>query len=288
MPLSIIKGHYRIAHSEPDGDSIHFYPQNRRAFRTLHLPARIHNGAVQLRLDAIDALETHYAPRTRGSFLQHQPLDLAHGARDQLLSLLDFTDVRLDGEMVRSSTPAQTEGYILTRFADTYGRPVSFAYAGRSEHEDLSAVHVDEQLLAASVNYQLVARGLVYPTYYSKLYPELRRSLTEAVAQARKDKAGVWSADATTNGATISNFDELDNQLVILPKLFRRLVDYLALGGGSASLSDFVEFLAARDDRLIVLSDQHVTGLDNITEVEGQTVRLTHPPEDLVFLEVTH
>jgi len=34
-----------------------------------------------------------------------------------------------------------------------------------------------------------------------------------------------------------------------------------------------------------VISDGHATGLDNITQVDGQTVRLTHPPEDLIFLE---
>jgi hypothetical protein len=40
----------------------------------------------------------------------------------------------------------------------------------------------------------------------------------------------VWADDATTSGATITSLQELDDQLVILPKLFRRLVDYLALG----------------------------------------------------------
>jgi hypothetical protein len=41
MPLTIIKGHYRIVGSEPDGDSVRFYPLDRNAFTTLHLRARV-------------------------------------------------------------------------------------------------------------------------------------------------------------------------------------------------------------------------------------------------------
>jgi hypothetical protein len=286
MPLSIVKGHYRIQGSEPDGDSVHFHPSDSEAFTRLHLGAHLSSqGGTQLRLEAIDALETHYSPRVHGGFLQHQPLGLAHAAATALLQRLGFTDVQRDGERVTSSAPEQTEGYILTRFADKYGRAVSFAYAGDSDHQDLSNVFVDEELLAQSVNFQLVADGLVYPTYYSKLFPDLRNTLTTAATQARTGKKGVWEDDATTSGATITSLDALNEQLVILPKLFRRLVDYLALGAGDISLAGFLAFLASRDDRLFVISEGHATGLDNITRVEGQTVRLLHPPEDLIFIE---
>jgi Staphylococcal nuclease homologue len=287
MPLSIIKGEYRIRHSEPDGDSVHFHPSDPDAFRTLHLAAQLHtDGGVQLRLDAIDALETHYTPRVRGSFLQHQPLGLAHAAADRLLTLLGFTAyTRDDKELITDSTPETVPGYILTRFADKYGRPVSLAYAGESEHPDLSPVRVDPALLKRSVNYHLVGAGLAYPTYYSKLYPDLRRALTAAVGHARARRTGVWAEDATTTGVKITTLVDLTDGAVIMPKLFRRLVDYLALGAGSVSLAGFVDFLAARDDRLIVLSEGHVTGFDSIVEVHDETVRLNHPPEDLVFIE---
>jgi sugar/nucleoside kinase (ribokinase family) len=125
----------------------------------------------------------------------------------------------------------------------------------------------------------------VYPTYYSKLFPDLRNALTAAANQARTDRRGVWKDDATTSGATIASLEALDDQLVILPKLFRRLVDYLALGAGDVSLAGFLAFLASRDDRLFVISESHATGLDNITRVDGQTVRLLHPPDDLIFIE---
>jgi hypothetical protein len=54
----------------------------------------------------------------------------------------------------------------------------------------------------------------------------------------------VWAEDATISGATVTSLQELDDQLVILPKLFRRLIDYLALGAGDISLAGFVAFLS--------------------------------------------
>src|SRR5438477_10224964 len=86
MPLNLIKSEYRITPSQPDRDSVHFYANDPDAFHTLNLAAHMNSsGGVQLRLDAIDALETHYTPRVRGSFLQHQPLGLAHAAGERLL-----------------------------------------------------------------------------------------------------------------------------------------------------------------------------------------------------------
>ena len=57
-------------------------------------------------------------------------------------------------------------------------------------------------------------------------------ALTAAASQARTGQRDVWEDDATTRGATITSLEALNDQLVILPKLFRRLIDYLALGAG--------------------------------------------------------
>ena len=52
MPLNIIKGHYRIQGSEPDGDSVHFHPSDPEAFafvrrltEQLHPAVRGHTAA---------------------------------------------------------------------------------------------------------------------------------------------------------------------------------------------------------------------------------------------------
>lgn len=286
MPLSLVKGTFRILHSAPDGDSVHFYPDDRDAFAALSLAALPNKeGGVQLRLDAIDALETHYTPRVHGGFTHHQPLGLAHAAAGRLLELLGFTDVVRDKETVTKAKPDRAPGWILTRFADKYGRPVSLAFAGQPDQGDLSSVFVNVPMLQRSVNYQLMEAGLVYPTFYSQLYVDLRRALTAAARKAREAGTGVWAQDATTAGAAISSLSDVDDKAVLLPKLFRRMIDYFALGAGSASLDGFEEFLAARNDRVLVLPDGQVTGMDTVVQVDGQTVRMLQPPENLVFLE---
>ncbi len=111
-----------------------FFPDSPAAFTSLHL--RVHlgsGGSAQLRLDAIDALETHYTPPAHGAKTMHQPLELTHVAGARLLDLLGFTDVVRDGETVVSATPDAVPGYILTRLADKYGSPVSLAYAGPTD-----------------------------------------------------------------------------------------------------------------------------------------------------------
>jgi hypothetical protein len=104
------------------------------------------------------------------------------------------------------------------------------------------------------------------------------------VTQARQLGLGVWPEDKTTAGFDVTGLDALEDDVVIVPKLFRRLVDYLHLG--DASMAGFPAFLDQDADRFFILSTGHsTTGLDAIVEVSGANVRMTVPIEDLVFDE---
>ncbi len=287
MPLSLIKGHYRIVGASPDGDSIRFYPDDRDAFTKLKLNVRTNKtGGAQLRLDGIDALETHYTPRVGGFGAQHQPLKYADGAGTELLKFLGFKSViRDDREIVTTSEPLETPGFILTRFADKYGRSVAFAFKGAHRAADLSDTLLDVALLKKSANFHMLSLGLAYPTYYEKLYPDLRDAMTKAVGAARGSGKGIWKLDATVKGFTVKNLGTLTDETVMMPKLFRRLLDYLTINDGDVSLAGFKTFLKARNDRLLILSTRHNTGFDFVVKVTGQKIQLTNPPEDLVFRE---
>jgi hypothetical protein len=84
---------------------------------------------------------------------------------------------------------------------------------------------------------------------------------------------------------TVESLATLTDTAVILPKLFRRLTDYLHLNGDDPSLAGFKAFLAQQEDALWVISSGEKTNLDALVDVTGQTVTLTRPPEDLVFEE---
>lgn len=77
----------------------------------------------------------------------------------------------------------------------------------------------------------------------------------------------------------------LTDQALILPKLFRRLTSYLHLSTPDVDLDGFHAYLEQQDDRLWVISTGQHTGFGTVVNITGQTVKLTHPAEDLVFVE---
>ncbi|WP_093263765.1 nuclease [Saccharopolyspora shandongensis] len=290
MTFTLIKGTFRIIGASPDGDSIRFYPTDPKAFAKAGLSVRLNSrGGAQLRLEGIDALETHYRPQARGSEMWHQPAELANAASEALLRHLGFTAFeRNDNGAVTASTPEEAPGHILTRFADKYGRAVAFAFPGRrpGRSTDGGDVHLDPKALQASANQALLTAGLVYPTFYSKLFPDLRQSMAEAAIAARNAKQGVWATDATLEGLRVRSREQLQEEAVLLPKLFRRLADYFELEeSGGASLGGFAEYLDTRDDRLFTVPDGHATELETLVEVRRQNIRLTVEPERIVFTE---
>ena len=205
MPLFVIPGTYRIKNASPDGDSVRFYPDDPDVWTRTKIEAKPNaQGGVQLRLDAIDALETHYTP-PHASHQWRQPRECGDGAAARLLDLLGFRDVeRNERGIVTSSTPDERPGYLLTRFADVYGRAVSLIYSGarRGRTGADGSAHIEVAELRRSVNYRLLAAGLVYPTFYSKLYVDFREALADATREARAAGKGLWPEDSTTDGFT--------------------------------------------------------------------------------------
>lgn len=290
MTFTLIKGVFRIIGAAPDGDSVRFYPTDRKAFAKAGLSVRLNSrGGAQLRLEGVDALETHYRPQARGGGMWHQPTELGNAAGDLLLEHLGFTSVERDEDgTVKASTPEETSGHILTRFADKYGRPVAFAYPGQrpGRSTDGGDVYLDPKGMQASANYALLASGAAYPAFYSKLFPDLRQAMSEAAITARNAKQGVWAEDATLDGLRVRSREQLQNEAVLWPKLFRRLADYLALEeSGGVSLAGFADYLDTRDDRLFTVPDGHATELETLVEVRRQTIRLKVEPERIVFDE---
>jgi endonuclease YncB( thermonuclease family) len=281
-----LAGAFTVTGTEPDGDSVRFRPHDPGDWTQVPGPNKVRTnavGAAQLRLDAIDALETHYTPT--GGHVLHQPLDLAHAAAAELLKWLGFTGVKRDGEKVTAVDQDDRPGFVLTRGADRYGRCVALVGRGDAPAPSGQMLNVDVKLLRKTANQRLIATGLAYPTFYTKLYVDLRRELAKQAAAAREAGKGVFAGDRTQKGVTVKSLATLTDDAVILPKLFRRLADYLHLNGDDPSLAGFMTFLSQQDDLLWVIPTGQKTSLDTVVAVSGQTVRLKRLPEELVFEE---
>jgi hypothetical protein len=148
MPMLLIVGSFRIVGAAPDGDSVRFYPDEPQDWDLVegeHQVRRNSAGGAQLRLDGIDALETHYS--AAGS-TTHQPWPFARQAAAQLLTGLGFHGVRRDAqETVVEATPARAPGYLFTRGADLYGRCVALVGAGEAPGISGQRVHVTVPML---------------------------------------------------------------------------------------------------------------------------------------------
>jgi endonuclease YncB( thermonuclease family) len=273
----------------PDGDTLKFRPDAPALVEELGLasgvePALSAQQRISLRLEAVDALELHF----EGS---RQEATLARAARGGLLAHLGFRDVVWDRARPAQAAAADADempGWVLADGVEQNGRLVAFAFPGTPPLADGSPVAVDETVFRASANLRMLAEGLVYPMLYTSLAGELRDLCREAAGAARNARRGVW-ARATADpdsAADLSRGAAALPDLVMWPKLFRRLARYFATGHGDPG--GFRRWLAAgpvdRDDAVLVLDTGRLTRLHEIVAVEGDRVRLSLWPDAFAVL----
>ncbi|MEV1174502.1 lamin tail domain-containing protein [Nonomuraea sp. NPDC049784] len=293
MSYTLLRGNFVIRYAdlprqgpEPDGDTVKFLPDSPALVEALPRPSgrppKINARGVSVRLEAIDALETHFEET-------HQELAGANAARDELLRLLGFTNVRYWEDLpnkVQSADQDSIRGHVLTNGVDANGRLIGFVYAGDHPGADGSSVFLDPALVDASMNGTLLAAGLVYPAFYATLPAELRTHLAEVSQAARRKAIGIWprSAADPNGAATISGLADAE-RLVMWPKLFRRIVPYLA--AGFTDFDGFDAWLRAdrvnRDDEVFLLGKLERGNLHDVIKGAGQQIQLTAWPEDFII-----
>jgi len=282
MTFRVIKGTFHVVGFSPDGDSIKFKALDEANWALLEgkkVQLTKKTRYAQLRIEAIDTLETHFSNH-------HQPPQFANLAIDRLLAFLGITDVVWNASRTRvTSAKDGTEGFIVSRTTEVNGRPVCFIFGPNPDIQDGQEIFVDTKMAKKSVNYQMLKEGLAYPTFYDGLFYDLRQQFATQAQKARKKKKGVWSVDTTNSFFQVTKLDDVTETHVLLPKLFRRIVSYLLQANGVFDVQQFLAYLKKNSDRVLVLNKLHFTHLDNLIEVDPTgKIRLTEKPEELVFL----
>jgi endonuclease YncB( thermonuclease family) len=293
MTYTLLRGQFVIRYPdlprqgpEPDGDTVKFRPDTpelvERLPRHSGRPPAINTRGISVRLEAIDALETHFEDT-------HQELAGANAARDELLRLLGFTNVVFFPDLpntVQSADQDSVRGHVLSNGIDANGRLIAFIYPGEHPGPDGATVFVDTALADRSANAALLTAGHVYPAFYGTLPVALRSHLAEVSRAARAAQSGLWprSTADPTGTTTITGLADLE-QRVIWPKLFRRIVPYLA--SGFTTFDGFDTWLRAdpvhRDDALFLLDRQEKGNLHDVIRAEGRRIQLTAWPETFII-----
>jgi len=273
---------------EPDGDTIKFTPDTPALVEALpRVSGRapdINARGISVRLEAIDTLETHFAET-------HQELAGANAARDDLLDRLGFRNITFWPDLpnkIQSADQDRLRGHVLSNGIDANGRMIGFVYPGDAADPDGTDVFLDEARLDQSLNARLLAAGHAYPAFYATLPAQLRTHCTGLSRAARdaQPAQGLWPrSTGDPNGpASVPDLAGLE-QLVIWPKLFRRIVPYLATG--FANFDGFDAWLRAdpvhRDDQLFLLDRLERGNLHDVVRGTGQTIQLIAWPEDFII-----
>ncbi|WKN46303.1 lamin tail domain-containing protein [Tunicatimonas pelagia] len=295
MPYRLIKGEFHVHYPdlplsgpEPDGDTIKFLPDNPSLVDALSASGRSatfnRRGMINLRFEGIDALETHFGD-------SHQNLNWAEAARDELLARIGFTNIAFaerNPNKIASIDNHPQRGYVLANNLDTFGRIIAFVYVGDAEQVDGAQLFIEEAHVTRSLNYQLLEAGLAYPAFYTSLPTDLRKILAQLVRGKRPEGVGLWP-EATANTQQTASFTEglaEIEELVIWPKLFRRLVSYV--GSGFTTLAQFDAWLREdpvnRDDRVLLPNGELGNMHDVIDVISPLQLRMNYEPEDLVIV----
>jgi len=299
MSYRIAKGLLTIDNKSPDGDTISFFIDEEHRDEWIwpneqsgRFPKFNKQFQANIRFEAIDALELHY--QVTGVYPGvniHQPLDLARQARDRMLTICGFDLAHVtETANLRLKDPDNQKrpATIAYREIDPYGRLVAFVFAEDMDFgvdDSHPTVFLSPKQMERSVNVQLLKEGLVYPTFYGSLYPELRLPLAKIAKQARGDKVGLWEKDVMTfTSLRKPDLSEVED-IVMLPKIFRRLSVHIARNG---ALSNFKSFLGETKDLTVDTRLVRLTGLKSFLSIKddgaGQyTMKLLRNPEELVF-----
>ncbi|MEO0899483.1 MAG: hypothetical protein AAFY71_23945 [Bacteroidota bacterium] len=271
MDYYLIKGHFHLVGYSPDGDSLMFEASNPKQWDKIVTKHRAtfeekleeKEGSCQLRLQGVDALETHYGPamvpppkEARGKEyakaqkpkmnMFRQPVEYGEAATAKLMKYLGVSDVEwgtaFGKHWIKSLTYTneegpvsfdkkgedRIEGYIVVNDMDRKGRPISWIFPGKTKERDGSKLTTDELLsmIKKSSNYRLVATGLVYPYFFMTLSAALRQPLIYAVLNAQRQKMNLWSQDKTEDGIRVDSVKGITEEHLVFPYLFRRMLKH--------------------------------------------------------------
>jgi len=273
----VIAGTFHVKGFSPDGDSIRFQAKDQSHWEFFKwkgdAAAKKDDKRKQLRVESIDALETHYEG-------YHQPRTFALAALESLLEMIGIKNViySLSQTKIVDADDGKS-GFIASASIDPFGRPVSYLFPKSANLTDGAIMDSNSLPIEDSLNFELAREGLVYPTFYIGTDRVFAEKIRAVVARARKTKRGIWSIDRTSD-FTLYDIRTLQEDILILPKLFRRLVKFFDNNSDFGMLSAYMK---RQKDKLELWDGTKKDSLADLMKIGGRRIQLKMHPEDILF-----
>jgi endonuclease YncB( thermonuclease family) len=271
----VIAGTFHVKGFQPDGDSIRFQANNPANWDFFLWPSELDkiSKKKQLRIESIDAMETHYEG-------YHQPRPFAIAALESLLEMLNITSVVYSiGVTQIVDANDGKPGFIASASTDRFGRPVSYLFPKKAPLTDGAVMDSSELPVEDSINFQLAREGLVYPTFYTTTDRVFAEKIRAVISRARKTKRGIWSIDRTSD-FSLWDVRTLQEDILILPKLFRRLIAFIE---GYADYDQLETFMRKQRDNLQLWDGTKKKSLADLMTFSGRRMQMKTPVEDILF-----
>ncbi len=271
----IVAGAFHVKGFQPDGDSIRFQANKPEHWDFFEWETEIAKASKkkQLRVESIDALETHYEG-------YHQSRAFAIAALESLLDMLNIKSVTYSLSVTQIVDADDGKpGFIASASTDRFGRPVSYLFPKNAKLTDGAIMDSTTLPIEDSLNFQLAREGLVYPTFYTTTDRVFAEKIRAVVTRARKTKRGIWSIDRTPD-FTLLDMRTLQEDVLIMPKLFRRLVSFFD------NYSDFgklEEYMTKQRDNLVLWDGTKKRSLADLMKITGRRLQMKTPVEDILF-----
>lgn len=271
----IIAGTFHVKGFQPDGDSIRFQANKPENWDFFEWESAVDKASKkkQLRVESIDALETHYEG-------YHQSRAFAIAALESLLDMLNIKSVTYSLSMTQIVDADDGKpGFIASASTDRFGRPVSYVFPKSANLTDGAIMDSASMPIEDSLNFQLAREGLVYPTFYTTTDRIFAEKIRAVVTRARKTKRGIWSIDRTPD-FTLLDMRTLQEDVLVMPKLFRRLVSFFD------NYSDFgklEEYMKKQRDNLVLWDGTKKKSMADLMKITGRRLQMKTPVEDILF-----
>lgn len=251
-----------------DGDTISFIADNDANWLNIDSPLRFQSdNANSIRFTGVDAPEVTLNCET--DFSSHKAL--GHEAKEELEVFLAFSE----------DSTIESKAFFLTSVGDLFGRSIGLLYPSEAGLQDGSVVFLTEDLVQKSINFRLLQQGVAYPLFDDDLPDHALEVLQSAATSALDSRIGVWAKDVSVEGFEFSLNNSEWNNLVIWPRLLRRICQSENKFGSETSVYNLFEFLT-----LNYKDYESGTGgrLDTFLDIQEDHIRMTTHPINLITL----